>query len=195
MHAKTIMAAGLLASLLLGCDNTATISTVEVEKEFAPFFPVELGENANSIVEQIGLPSSLGAGDCACADGIYEEGDYKGMSVLYLEYVLFDRPGGNALDFGWELGVLTADPPYAHTTESGIRLGASRQQVERLLGKPDLQDFMVVAWENVGFGHYIQDGYLANDSVVYAVRYNEKAQLRQIEKVLLHFQGRRYQNS
>jgi hypothetical protein len=188
------MAAGLLASLLLGCDNTATISTVEVDEEFAPFFPIELGVTSASAFSQLGHPSDFGFGDCACADGRYDEGRYAGLYVFYLEYGLFTSPGGNHLGGGWELSVLSAEAPYALETRSGIGLGASRQRVEELLGKPDLEDFYV-AWENVGLSRYIQEGYLANDSVAYSMWYTDEGRLWRIEKVLLHFQGRRYLNN
>lgn len=195
MIIKPVISLCLFAIWLGGCnisDNSATISSVDIEEEFAPFFPIELGETVEHMHKQLGPPGSFGFGDCACADGRYDKGPYAGLAVFFLEYALFSSPEGNHLRNGWTLGMLAAEAPYALETESGIGLGTSRGQVERLLGKPDLRGFRVAGWEAVGLSHYIQEGYLANDSVAYAVRYDDNGRLRQIEKVLLYFQARRY---
>ena len=197
MRLQTIIVISLLASLPLGCDfsdDTATIARIDVEEEFAPLFPVAVGVTSAHVINQIGHATNFGIGDCACADGRYEEGHYAGLYVLYLEYSLYTSPEAYDIGNGWLLGVLAAEAPYALETKSGIGLGTSRHRVEQLLGKPDMEDFYV-AWENVGLSRYIQEGYLANDSVAYSLWYTEEGQLQRIEKVLLHFQGIRYLNS
>lgn len=182
---NTLLLIGLL--VIAGCDSSAPAlapQPVNIEEEFAPLFLIDLYQTPQELIEAFGQPTSLGFGDCACGDGYYETGPLAGLSFFLLEH---HHQEGEVAYNEWHLSVLTANPPYGRYTRSGLGLGAMRAEVEALLGAPDLKNHRV-DWRGVGgVGYRPFDGYTANDSIAYAVKYDEADTLILIEEVLLVF--------